>query len=89
MLCLPLVSGGSNNGTVTIKVTKGAAGEATAAIVRSELMSQGSINARKKMHEMEENLALVAQWLAKITRYHQEQLQARVFTILGQISMQK
>jgi hypothetical protein len=61
MPCFPLVSGGSNNGTVTINVTKGAAREATAAIVRSKLMSQGSINARKKRHELEENLALVAQ----------------------------
>jgi hypothetical protein len=57
-----------NKDTVTINITKGAAGEATAAIVRSELMSQGSINAQKKRHEMEENLALVSQQLAKITK---------------------
>jgi hypothetical protein len=68
MPCLPLVSGGSDNGTMTINVTKGAAREATAAIVRSELMSQGSINAQKKRHEVEENLASVAQRLAKITK---------------------
>ncbi len=68
MPCLPLVSGGSNNGTVTINATKGADGEATVAIVRSELMSQGSINAEKKRHEMEENLASVAQRLAKFTK---------------------
>ncbi len=61
MPCLPFVSGGSDNGTVTINVTKGAAREATVAIVRSKLMSQGSINAQKKRHEMKENLALVAQ----------------------------
>jgi hypothetical protein len=65
---LPPLSGADTGTSLTINVTKGAAGEATAAIVRSELLREGSINARKKRHDREDNLASVAQRLAKITK---------------------
>jgi hypothetical protein len=75
MPCLPLVSGeglvpatNTDNGTVTINVTKVAVREATAAILRSKLMCQGSIHTQKKRHKKKENLASVAQRLAKITK---------------------
>ncbi len=54
--------------TITINVSKGAAGKAIDAIVRSEVKSDGKIKARRETMERKEDVAAVGQRLTKMDR---------------------